>query len=147
MFIKQQLADVCAFRNGTAWLARPHDRQRNYDPARPGRHFIQIYRRPFGQKDDLGWHCRTAFPGILPEDREIDSSEAVCRVESAETADHLARFLHVRSVRRIAQQLEHKVSLRRGAHFWRTAFVDRPTSLWQHPVANVIASFSAPLFT
>src|SRR5262249_12527969 len=143
--VQHQLADVRVIRNRAVRTLCPHDRQRNYDSARPRRHLIQVEGRPLRKKDYLGGHRRAAVPRILSENREIDSSEAVGCIQSSKRPDHISRAHHMRRIRVVAQELQDKVGFAGSAYFGGTTLVDGPSAFRELFLADVVAGFADPV--
>ena len=113
------------------------DRERDEHGPAPGRHFVNVKRRPFRQQNHLHRNGGQILPGKLPEQREIELAEGVHARDAAETQNVGARFLHERQIGRMTRQLQCEVRLDRCVHFARPAVINIPTAIRELALQNV----------
>src|SRR5262249_20480574 len=113
------------------------DRERNQHRPAPGRHFVDVKRRPCGQQNHFHWNGRQIFPRELSEKREVKFAERVHAGNASETQDVLARFAHEREIGRVTGELEGEVTFDRRVDLARPAEVNVPAAVGQLPFQNV----------
>ena len=117
--VDEELADSERHRKfaGVA-LGRDNGERQDHHPA-PRADLVEMKVERLGKEDDLGRNRGHRVPRDLPEPGEIKLGERVAPLRAAEMTHDRARLLHVRRLRRIAEQLETEVSLdRRGQVGW-----------------------------
>ena len=107
------------------------DRERHEHGAAPGRHLVNVKRRPLRQQNHLHRDGGQIFPGKLAQQREIKFAERVHGGNAAEAQDGRARFLHERRVRRITGELQREIRFDRRVDFARPAVINIPAAVRQ----------------
>ena len=74
------------------------DRERDQHRPAPGRHFVNVKRRPLRQQNHFHRNRRQILPGKLTEQREVKFAEGVHARNTAEAHDVGARLTHERHV-------------------------------------------------
>ena len=113
------------------------DRERDEHGPAPGRHFVNVKRRPGRQQNHFHRNRRQIFPGKLPEQREVKLAEGVHPRNAAEPQDGRARLLHERRVGRAAGELEREVGFDRRVDLARAAVINVPAAVRQLAFQNV----------
>ena len=135
---QKQFIDADAERIARARLLVHQHQQRHDHGARPIRNPGQVNRKPARQQHDLHRHHWRGTPCHDAEQRQHNAGEHVALDRAAAAKHLLARFLHMRRVRRVTDHLEREVSLHAGAHIELVAVEQRPAAVRVLDTAQIV---------
>ena len=117
------------------------DRERRDDRPAPGRHLVDVEKKPVRQEENLRGHRRHVFPWELPKQGEVEPAIGVHLRNPAETQNVGACFAHPERIRRISSELQREIRLHGGVDFRRAANKNIPTPVCRLAPADVVCAF------
>ena len=95
----EELVHMSVFRKPPVGAQRGQNRHGNDNPARPGRHFVNIENEPVRDEHQLRRNRRNQIPAHCADQRKVKTDVGVGMLKAAEAMNHFPRAHQIRRVR------------------------------------------------
>src|SRR6266566_4194161 len=111
----------------------------------PGRHFVDVDRKPRREQHQLRGNRRHHLPNDRADQSQIKARVRIRCFQAAKLQHARTGTLHVRLIRAVSGKLESKVSFDGSIELGRTVKVNVPSTVRQLTAANVIGELAYTL--